>query len=126
MPLPSNSCVICGAGPVQGHHAAGRTYDEELVVDLCASHHQLIHDDLADAGCDLRHGQPWTRLEVIAHGLRCVGVLIARLADAWDADWLMGLSNYLIRMAEDIAKEVRAMDRHHPGWREACKGEGDA
>lgn len=123
MDAPPANCVICGGQPVEAHHAAGRAHDSRFVVGLCWAHHRLVHDDLADAGCDLRHRPVRTPLESTAEGLRCTAVFLARIAEALDLAWLGAFSDYLIGRADTLTDQVHLLDRHVPGWRTATTKE---
>jgi hypothetical protein len=84
-------CMVCGAAAVEAHHITGRDgcrvqFDPELTVDLCRSHHELVHEDLRDEDLD-RVRRPLRDPERVAHRLQRLAVLFARAAghptDAW-------------------------------------------
>lgn len=53
-------CLFC----MVGHHVLGRQHDPQFIVRLCEYHHGLDHDQMLDAGVDLRPQQNPVRRQV--------------------------------------------------------------
>jgi hypothetical protein len=47
---PREVCPFC----IADHHVLGRKHDPQFVVCACEYHHALIHDQMLDAGIDLK------------------------------------------------------------------------
>lgn len=110
------ACAVCGETEdaelqrvsrrlVEFHHLAGAANDGELGVFLCLTHHarctelmrQRIPLGHTERRCALERAEAALRGQAIYH--QVAGPILKALA-------------------EEVADEIRALDRHHPGWRD--------
>lgn len=57
---PREVCPFC----IADHHVLGRKHDPQFIVQVCEYHHGLDHDQMLDAGVDLRYQQNPVRRQV--------------------------------------------------------------
>jgi len=57
---PREVCLSC----MVDHHVLGRHHDPQFIVRTCEYHHALEHDQMLDAGADLRPQQNPVRRQV--------------------------------------------------------------
>ena len=107
-------CVLCGHSDldaltpvgrttIEAHHVLGKAYDEALTVPLCANCHGSVTEQNRTVGAPMK--APPSFLEKLVSILRSVG------------NFLCGLGDSLLKMADTLLNLIRGLDRHFPGWR---------
>jgi hypothetical protein len=71
-------CPLC----IQSHHTAGRNHDDELIAQICETHHRAIHEQILRAGISLEY-EP-DPVKRVALALRAASVYDRARADAME------------------------------------------
>ncbi|MDP8930522.1 MAG: hypothetical protein M3O70_18620, partial [Actinomycetota bacterium] len=102
-------CTRCGESDptvLVKHHAAKRSNDPDLIAVLCHNCHYRSHETLRDVGVSDRPPDDRHLLERLQAWLMAVAAFLVDLVDA------------LLRIADQLAAHIAAMDARSPGWRE--------
>ena len=111
MDAPAKHCTLCGVLAAHAHHLTGRGPDHQqlhpdLTVDVCRSHHVLLHNDLRQQGIDVAPPGVWTVTGRIEHILRRIAAFIARYGQVADSPvW-----SKIAALLESVADEVGYID----------------
>lgn len=114
-------CAICGGAHERGHHLTGRGadgdyLDPDLVAPLCHSDHELVHEDLRQAGVDKPVGAV-SIFEQVAYRLERVGVFVGRVAEVAPFAWLTSLAAAVHTWSAQLYSAAAALDAWNPAWR---------
>jgi hypothetical protein len=115
-------CLLCGKPAQHRHHCTGRgsdhlQLDDDLTVPLCRGDHVLVHAALRNQDVDSPLQETSTP-ERIERRLRRMGVLLARLAEAFPVlNWVAMAAKTVVGWADELHQFVINLDRCTPAWR---------
>jgi len=116
------ACVLCGHPSEDPHHVTGWGWkgtqlDDDYRLPLCHDDHELVHDDLRQAGID-KPLQGKTVIEEVARRLERSAALLGRLGEAVPAvSSVLYLARAMRFWAEQLHKVVQLLDNWNPSWR---------
>lgn len=93
-------CPMC----FEGHHPLGENHETQLIIDLCKYHHSLIHDQMLDAGVDLRFEQNPVRRQAMM--LKAEAVFFRDFAESKDRQADATMPNALPRISVNWPRRV--------------------
>ncbi len=115
--MSAGGCVLCGRPCRIRHHVTQADVDGELEVDVCHSHHQLLHDDWHTLGVGAEQ-PPTNFLDRLYLRLRRLAGFLGRLVEAgWGGEFIRLLATAVGAWATGLGRRIRLLDRHCPTWR---------
>jgi hypothetical protein len=118
----NDGCPITGQRPERSHHLTGRgsdgqQLDDELTAPVSHNAHELVHEDLRNAGIDKRLEMDSVP-ERLERRLRRVGLFLGRVAESVPPfSWMLALARACQHWADELGGWVYRLDATCPGWR---------
>jgi len=114
-------CAITGDSAERRHHITGwgtddAQLDDDLTVPLSHDGHEVVHEDLRNAGLD-KPLEADSVPERIERRLRRAGLFLARVAESVPPlSWMLALAQALTRWADELGEWLHRLKTCCPGW----------